>query len=320
MAISLLSRAPVDVGELISKRSYARAAKLLRERIRKDPANLSLELQLADVLQLDGQVAEAVTLLVRLADGYARGGFVAKAIALFKKVQRLDPERGAAMDRKIAGLSKERDEDAARGIAFREALQANAPTAAPAPSPGPGAGYAELDLSGMDDTAAEGPSAGNGLEKTPLFSDFSGDELVEVMGGLRLVAFRPGDIVVAEGEPGDSLFVLATGSVKAFCKGPRGDYRKVREMGEGDFFGEVSILTGMPRSATITAATPLELLELDAPTLDSIAERHPHVLTVLRELCESRAGSVEEIRIRVGRTGPPPSPAEAAAPDPLEES
>jgi CRP-like cAMP-binding protein len=94
--------------------------------------------------------------------------------------------------------------------------------------------------------------------------------------------------------------------VLAFCKDPSGKYHKVREMTEGSFFGEVSILTGMPRTATITAATPIELLELDHDTLAAISERHPHVRAVLREFCEARAGSLEEIRIRMGRTEPPP--------------
>ena len=92
---------------------------------------------------------------------------------------------------------------------------------------------------------------------SPLFSDFSSDELVEVIKGLELLTYEAGDVIVAEGAPGDSLFVLTTGTVKAFVKDPDGHYHKVREMYEGAFFGEVSILTGKPRSATITAATRL---------------------------------------------------------------
>ncbi len=302
-----------DIGELIARKSYARAAKRLRAQLEKDPENVFAELQLAEVLQLDDRGEEAVAILVRLADGYAREGFLAKAIALLKKAQRIAPERGADMDLRIASLAKERDDETARRIALKEAMQPKPrPTAAPEPSPDSGAEAAELDLSDLDEDVPPEAEADTALERTPLFSGFSGDELVEVIQGLRLLAFAPGDIVVAEGEPGDSLFVLTTGSVKAFCKDPRGEYRKVREMGEGSFFGEVSILTGTPRTATITATTPLELLELDLPTLESIAEKHPHVVTVLREFSGARAGSLEEIRIRMGRTGPPQAEPEEA--------
>ena len=62
----------------------------------------------------------------------------------------------------------------------------------------------------------------------------------------------------------------------------------VRELNEGAFFGEVSILTGKPRTATITAAAHCELLVLDRPTLNSIAKKHPHVLQVLQEFYRER--------------------------------
>jgi hypothetical protein len=375
MVLSWFSSGADDVASLVAKKSYGKAARILRAQLERDPQNVSLELQLADVLQLDGQAAEAVAILLFAADSYTRNGFLAKAIALLKKVQRIDPDRAAAMDRKIAGLAKERDEETARRMALREAMgvkprsqdarpRPEAPPPAPEPPPPPAAAIPardpdlppppvpvsrrpvvdlptpsfeppvalatpphsphgepgpaapppaaarpdfefELEIAGEEppaDAAAEAR-----LEKTPLFSDFTADELLEVIRGLRLLTFGAGEIVVAEGEPGDSLFVLTTGTVLAFCKDPKGRYHKVREMNEGSFFGEVSILTGMPRTATITAATPIELLELDSATLAEIAGKHPRVHDVLQEFCEARAGSVEEIRIRMGRPGPPPA-------------
>ncbi len=59
-------------------------------------------------------------------------------------------------------------------------------------------------------------------------------------------------------------------------------------MEEGTFFGEISILTGQPRTATVTAKTTCELLELDRKTLDSITENHPHVRDVLQQFCDER--------------------------------
>jgi CRP-like cAMP-binding protein len=69
-------------------------------------------------------------------------------------------------------------------------------------------------------------------------------------------------------------------------------------MGEGSFFGEISILSGSARTATVTAATHCEVLELDQPTLESIAETHPRVWPVLVQFAEQRSGSREEERIR----------------------
>jgi cAMP-dependent protein kinase regulator len=130
----------------------------------------------------------------------------------------------------------------------------------------------------------------NGVVETPLFQGFSQDELVAVMRGLRLLAFEPGDIIITEGDPGDSLFILTTGRVKAFLHNVDGPgQRLARTMGDGAFFGEISILSGKPRTATVAAVTPCELLELDRPTLDEITKTYPHVLDVLQEFYIQRA-------------------------------
>ena len=105
-------------------------------------------------------------------------------------------------------------------------------------------------------------------------------------------------MIITEGEPGDSLFVVSTGRVKAFVRNPAGRQVKVREMGEGAFFGEISILKGSPRTATVTAASRLELLELDKAALDDITGRHPRVREVLEAFCRERAGSADEALVR----------------------
>jgi len=308
-----------DVAGLVAKKSYGRAAKILRGQLERDPGNATLEIQLADVLALDGQGAEAVAILLRVADAWARDGFLAKAIAVLKKVQRIEPSRADEVDRKLADLAKARDEEALRRAALlgsrlsrprpAEAVEPHPIDETPVPEAKAESFEVEIDLEGEAEAPAPPVPAEARLEKTPLFSEFTAEELVEVIRGLRLLTFGPGEIIVADGEPGDSLFVLTTGTVYAFCKDPNGRYRKVREMSEGSFFGEVSILRGSPRTATVTAATAVELLELDVATLDAIAARHPHVDAVLRDFCEARTGSVEEIRVRLGRSGPPPNAA-----------
>jgi cAMP-dependent protein kinase regulator len=123
------------------------------------------------------------------------------------------------------------------------------------------------------------------------------------MRGLELIVFAPGDVIVAEGQAGDSLFLLSTGTVKAWMRDKDARYVLVRELREGDFFGEISILTGKPRTATITAATHCELLVLDRPALDSITVTHPHVREVLERFHEQRAAtSVDSAGPRSGST------------------
>jgi cAMP-dependent protein kinase regulator len=86
--------------------------------------------------------------------------------------------------------------------------------------------------------------------------------------------------------------MLTSGRVRAFRKDPAsGKQVKIGDLMEGAFFGEMSILTGKPRMATVVALMRCELLELDRPTLDRITQTHPHVWDVLREFAEQRAAA-----------------------------
>jgi CRP-like cAMP-binding protein len=92
--------------------------------------------------------------------------------------------------------------------------------------------------------------------------------------------------------------VISSGSVKAFVKNAAGKNTRVREMKAGEFFGEISLLSGKPRTATVTASSPCDLLELDRATLDDIAKRYPHVRKVVQEFYDRRSGSESEVQAR----------------------
>jgi hypothetical protein len=160
----------------------------------------------------------------------------------------------------------------------------------------------DLDLS-LDALVPQEPSVGE-VVRSPLFSDFSAGELIAVMGGLELLTFDAGDIIITEGEPGRSLFVVSSGRVKAFVRNPAGRHVQIREMDEGSFFGEISILKGGARTATVTAATRVDLLELDRETLDGITAKYPRVLQVLEAFYRERAGSADEAVVRNMTFGP----------------
>jgi CRP-like cAMP-binding protein len=154
--------------------------------------------------------------------------------------------------------------------------------------------------------AAEAPASdpakisgyARGLKASPLFEGFADDELLAVLQGLRLLNFDAGDVIITEGEPGESLFILAAGAVKVFVRNPAGHNITLRGLDEGAFFGEMSTLSSRPRTATVTAAASCELLELDRATLDTIAAQHPRIRSVLEEFYIERASSPEAAAIR----------------------
>jgi hypothetical protein len=123
---------------------------------------------------------------------------------------------------------------------------------------------------------------------SPLFADFSETDLVAVIQGLELVSYGPGEILISQGDPGTSLFVITSGVVRAFVKQENGKNKQVREMGEGSFFGEIAVLSGKPRTATVTSKTPVEALILERKTLDNIVKTHPSVRTTLQKFAAER--------------------------------
>jgi len=298
---------------LVARKSYARALELIQAQLERRPRDDRLRLQQADVLIAAGREKEAAAQLMALADEQAADGFAAKAIAILKRIEKIAPGRADVEDR-LAHLIQEKVRHApgarpsapapAPEFGLEEFDPAAEPEPAPVPAPPSPAPLMEAgDLEGLDYIAAAEPEPPAPEERkafvsTPLFEGFSQDELAAVIRGLKLLGFAPGDIIVAEGGPGDSLFILASGSVKAFVRNPKGSYVKVNELGEGAFFGEIAVLTGRPRTATITAATPCELLELDRATLDTITATHPRVREILTEFHEQRAQDTVQAMIR----------------------
>ena len=282
-----------------------------------------MRLRLADVLLKAGKFQDAVPVLIGLADDLARAGYPEKAIAVLKKIekiQRRDIEEVNLAPRRGSAPTERRRRPRAHPDAAPAAVAA---AVKPGWGPQPTAeffqgwlvdvlrdrvghgdaedGRAGTERAGLTSIRGYGP----GLLASPLFEDFSDDELLAVIRGLRLLTFEAGDVIITEGEPGQSLFVLTTGTVKVFLRDPAGRNVALCPLGEGAFFGEIATLSGRPRSATVTAASRCELLELDKAALDAILAVHPRVRAVLEEHYITRANDPEAAAIRGTRLDEP---------------
>ena len=117
------------------------------------------------------------------------------------------------------------------------------------------------------------PSTGCGtaLRACALFSDLDASALAEVAGQVRHRRFRRHEVIFHAGDPGDALFVVASGSVKLVLPSPDGNEAIVATLRPGDFFGELTVLDGEPRPATAVALEATGLEELaSAPFLELI--------------------------------------------------
>jgi CRP-like cAMP-binding protein len=290
--------AGVREAELGARRAPARAVEVLEARFGEGHWDPRMRLELADALLRSGKHDEAVPVLVGLADELARHGRVAKAIALVKKVERIQnrhveelllaPLPGPRSSAADEGATSEREETLATTHPFERWLL-------------------RLAREGLSARTGERPADGAGappsayrpgLRASPLFEGCSEDELVSLVSGLRLVSRQAGDIIVSEGEPGEGLFVLAAGAVKVMVRDRTGGSVSVCRLEEGAFFGEIATLSGAPRSATVVAAGACETLELDRQALDEVAVRHPRVRELLERAYLERTGDLVAEGIR----------------------
>lgn len=301
-----------SIQDLLTQKSYAKALDLIKLELKRRPTDVRLRLQQADALIGANRNREAIPVLMGLADEHAADGFTAKAIAFLKRIDKLEPGRQDVQDR-LDHLVQEKVSRATSAPAAKPAMEFGfeeidssseitlgssfEPLAVPAPE------ESTLDLEGMDSIEIDEPPApeptsvsqqARSFLQTPLFEGFDQNELAAIIRGLKFLSFEPGDVLVGEGAPGNSMFIIASGRAKVWVRNPKGEYLMVKVLGEGDFFGEVSLISGKPRTATIVAATESEVLELDKPTLDQIAQSHPHVKQVLSTYQKKRAQETVE--------------------------
>jgi CRP/FNR family transcriptional regulator, cyclic AMP receptor protein len=119
------------------------------------------------------------------------------------------------------------------------------------------------------------------LMRAPLFSELPKRHLRAIARVTGVSEFRPATTVVKIGAPGRVFYVILKGEAKVVSKAGR----TVRRLKAGDFFGEISLLDGGPRSATVIAETPLWCLSLAGQDFRDIMAREPTLaIAIVREL------------------------------------
>ncbi len=132
--------------------------------------------------------------------------------------------------------------------------------------------------------------------KSPLFEVLQDDEREALIKEMEGESHEEGSVIISEGDPGTSMYLIASGEVKVYTRGTGGTVY-LANLGEGDFFGEVSMLTGKPRTATITASQRTELLRLDKEKLDTALAKYPGIRKVLDDFYKKRAKHTVEAMI-----------------------
>ncbi len=191
---------------------------------------------------------------------------------------------------RIAEMMAETNEASEASLTAAVAAPAVATTQASAGVPAAARARADELLQHVQELASrENPSSSRPVLASSLFAGHSRGRLLALVPGLRWRTFSAGDVILTEGEPGASLFLIARGAVKVFVRSPHGRSFEVGRLDENDFFGEVAVISARPRMASVVAAASCELLEIRRETLETLLRGRPEAQAILEEACVARA-------------------------------
>ena len=128
------------------------------------------------------------------------------------------------------------------------------------------------------------------LARAPLFEGLSRKELAQLARMTEDVEVDPGKVLVREGETGREFFVIVDGEVEVTKGG-----KSLGTRGGGDFFGEIALIEHVPRTATVTAKTPVRFFVLTSQAFASLLDHNPGVeRKVLRALARRVLATADE--------------------------
>ena len=123
------------------------------------------------------------------------------------------------------------------------------------------------------------------IKRVPLFANCSKRELEQIASIADEIDLREGKVLIAEGKSGREFFVLLEGEADVTKDG-----RQINRLGAGDFFGEIALVSRSPRTATVTATTPVRTLVITDRSFRRLLEDSPEIqLKVLEALAERLA-------------------------------
>lgn len=148
------------------------------------------------------------------------------------------------------------------------------------------------DIGGLYSAALEGvpetaPAADSGRRVPEIFSVVTPEDVDLIFERGAMLSFKPGEAVIQEGGKGNSFYIIQRGAAEV-SSNIMGRRIKLAVLREADFFGEVSFLTGRPRTATVIAMEDFQVLEIKHDLLHEVIERNPLLLDSLADFYHSR--------------------------------
>ena len=229
---------------------FPQALEALKQLSGIEPQNPQIYLRLGDLYQKTHESDKAVSSYFKAAAILEEEGFCSKALALYKMVLRIEPGNEPARDK----INKAVDE--IKSLSGRPACKAGKQPAPP---------HSEISL----------------------FESLSKSEMDELNSKAEKMSFSENSTVVKEGDTGNSLYIVKKGVLTVLTH-IMGETVELGKLSEGDIFGEIAFLTGRPRTASVTASTNAEVMEIKEHVLKELIAKQPKIDNMLRGFYESR--------------------------------
>ncbi len=242
--------------------AYQKLAKL-------EPKDLKIRQKIGDIYSKMGNTQEAIEEYKKVAEGYAEGGFLAKAIAVNKMIQGLDPTQDEIQQKLAQLYAKKKGKEKEKLIPEIKVTPAE-----------------DKPVSTEEETPTQ--IRVDTLPHIPLFSELTTEEFIKVLKKIVPRKFAPENIICNEGEEGNSIFIISQGEVSVYKKNREGNQIWLDNLKEGNFFGEFGFLSESGRKASVKAISETEVLEISKDSFKEIIDEFPRVSEVMVDFYKTR--------------------------------
>lgn len=217
--------------------------------------------RLGDLHKKLGNEKEAIPYYKKTAQYYSKEGYWAKALAVGKILSEIDPSDQSFQEHMAKQVSMETQPR----LEVSEQI---------------------IDLKDQDAIELEPQASTLGkpygtLDTIPLFGELQAQEVAQILAKLEVRKFSPETFICLEGEMGESMFIVSEGIVEVQTKDEQNKKIILAGLKGGDFFGEYSMVTQLPRNASVVSKTEVELLEISRKDFILISKEYPKIWVTL---------------------------------------
>lgn len=126
------------------------------------------------------------------------------------------------------------------------------------------------------------------LGRFELFASLAPEQLVRLAPYVGFRGYDAGEVVIEKDDVGDAFFAIYSGEVEVTKPGLLGFEKLITRLGPGQFFGELALLLGQPRSATVVCTEPTELFVFMAPEFARLLAGEPEIGALIKQIARSR--------------------------------